>query len=212
MSGGAGLPQVIDLHWKISNRPVVADLLTFEELQAQSVPVPALGERARRLGDVHALILACVHMAAHHRNLEHLLWCYDLHLLACRLDADGFADLVTLARDREVAAICRINLERAVARFRTVVPPGTIARLETTGERSALLLDAAAWYGDVRLTDLRLLPTWRAKFQMIRDVALPSADYMLKEYDAPSRLLLPALHVYRLTRGTWRLLRRFAQA
>src|SRR4029078_6314769 len=82
MSGGAGLPQVIDLHWKISNRPVVADLLTFEELQAQSVPVPALGPRARRLGDVHALILACVHMAAHHRNLEHLLWCYDLHLLA----------------------------------------------------------------------------------------------------------------------------------
>lgn len=206
----AGLCHVVDLHWKISNRPLFADVMSFDELWAESIAVAALGPAARALGDIHELMLACVHPVAHHHNAGDLLWTYDIHLLASRLRPAQFDAFTALARDRKVAAICASSLTRAVEWLHTLVPSGTMAALAVSGEASEYFLSAAAWRGDVRLSDLRLLPGWRAKLQLIREVALPRREYMLKEYDASSRLLIPALHVHRLARGTWRLLRRFA--
>ena len=34
---------VIDLHWAISNRPLFADLLSFDELVHDAIPVTAVG-------------------------------------------------------------------------------------------------------------------------------------------------------------------------
>ncbi len=206
-----GVRHVFDVHWKISNRAVFADLLSFEELWARAIAVPALGDCARAPADVHALILACLHPAAHHSNMENLVWCYDIHLLASGLGPAEYDEFATIVRNKKVAAICASGLRRAADRFHTAVPPRTMAELAVRGEASAAYLGGSAWRGDVRLADFKALPSWRSKLQMIREVTLPSADYMLKEYDMSNRVLIPALYVHRLTRGTWRLLRRFAQ-
>jgi hypothetical protein len=205
-----GLRHVVEIHWKVNNRPLLADVPTFDEVWPSAVAVPALGDSARAPNDVHALLIACLHPASHHYNSDNLVWAYDVHLLASRLVAGDLDEFVAVARRKRVAAICAGALQRAVDRFHTPVPRPALAALSVEGEPSAILLDKAAWRGDVRLSDLRSLPTWAAKLRLIREVALPGAEFMLKEYEAQSRVLLPAFHVHRLARGTWRLIRRFA--
>jgi hypothetical protein len=206
-----GLHHAVDLHWKISNRPLLVDLLRFDELLADACAVPPLGDAARAPDDVHALILACVHPVMHHYNTESLLWWYDVHLLASRLDDSGFARFAELACRKGVAAICASVLARTARYYRTPIPQAVMARLSAVnGEPSATYLDAGAWRGDVRLTDFRSMD-WRGRLRLVREVALPRREYMLSEFNATSPLLLPALHAYRLTRGTWRLITRFAR-
>src|SRR5690606_2657482 len=48
----------IDLHWRLNNAEVLAQLFTHEELFAASRALPALAPSARRVGDVHALLIA----------------------------------------------------------------------------------------------------------------------------------------------------------
>jgi hypothetical protein len=206
-----GFRHVVDLHWKVNNRPLLADTQPFEELWASSIALPRLGEAARTPDDVQALLLACLHRVTHHRNSDNLVWCYDIHLLATQLDADDWNRFVALARGKRVAAIAASSLQCTIEYLQTRIPPAAIAQLAVTGEPSEMYLSAGAWHGDVRLADFKSLPGWRAKLRLIREVALPNSDYMLKTYDASSRMLVPALHLHRLARGTWRLLRRFAQ-
>jgi hypothetical protein len=203
-----GLRHVLDVHRKISNRPVFADLLPYEELQQQAMTAPAVG--ARVPGYVHALLLACLHPVMHHQNLDSVAGTYDIHLLAGRLDRSDFDRFTELARRKQVAAICAAGIGRAVERFRTAVPPGVLERLAIPNEPSAAYLGTEAWRGDIRLSDFRALPNWRAQVRFVRDVAFPNADFMLRTYNRTSRVVVPALHVHRLVSGTWRLARRFA--
>ena len=204
-----GLEHVVDLHWQISNRPLLATVLSFDELWRGAVAVPALGAAAWAPGNVHALLLACVHPVAHHGNSDRLLWCYDIHVLASCLGEAEFDAFTSLACDKQVAAICASGLRRASQYFHTAVPSIVMERLAAaSGEASASYLGPQTWRGDVRLADLRTLVGWRAKLQFIREVGLPSAEYMRKAYGVSNSLSIPALHAYRLTRGTWRLLRR----
>ena len=71
-----GLKHVFDVHWKISTQPTFANLLTYDELIRDTVPVPALGVYPPRgpRGPLHALLLACVHPVMHHQNVERVLW------------------------------------------------------------------------------------------------------------------------------------------
>lgn len=206
-----GFRHVVDLHWKLSNRPRVADALPFDELWEASIAVPALGTAARAHGDVHALALACVHPVAHHRNSDNLVWIYDIHLLAGRLDGAGFEALTRLARERGIGAICASGLRRAAACFGTAVPEPLLDELDVAGESSQVYLTARAWRGDVRLDDLRATPGVRAKLQLVREVVLPDRAYMLREYKSDRAALLPLFHAHRLVRGCWRLARRLAR-
>ena len=105
-----GVEHVFDFHWKISTQSVFADLLTYDELAADAVAIPALGPHALGAGPVHALLLACLHPVMHHRNLERLIWVYDIHLLASRLSAAELGRFADLAIAKEVGTICATNL------------------------------------------------------------------------------------------------------
>ncbi|MGE3518521.1 MAG: nucleotidyltransferase family protein [Vicinamibacterales bacterium] len=203
-----GFTHAVDLHWKLSNRPRVSDVLPFDELARTSTAIPALGPAARTIDDVHALVLACVHTAAHHRNCHNLIWSYDVHLLASRLDEPGFARLAAFARSRGIAAICATGLHRAEIDYHTALPSGLMRRLEVQGEESAAYLGTGPWRGDVRLDDLRALPDWRARARLVRQVVLPPREYMLRRYDSHRLAFVPFFHVHRLVLGTWRLVRR----
>lgn len=117
-----GVAHAFDFHWKISTQSVFADLLTYDELAADAVPVPALGPHARAAGPVHALLLACLHPVMHHRNVERLIWVYDIHLLASRLSAAELERFADLAVAKRVGAICAHELAIARARFWTSIP------------------------------------------------------------------------------------------
>jgi hypothetical protein len=77
----------VDVHWKVANPQIFADLLAFDELDGRAVPLPRLCRHARGLSSVDALLVACVHRVAHHYDSDCLIWIYDIHLTAARLSS-----------------------------------------------------------------------------------------------------------------------------
>lgn len=198
----------LDVHWKISNRPLFADMLSWDELDAAAVPVPALGAHARAAGLLHALTIACVHPVAHHGNapVNRLRWIYDIHLLATALPESDVEPWVELVKRIQIRAVCAHGLAQAREHFGTEIPRQALeAFSRAAGERSAWYLTAAPWRGDVRLSDLRTTPGLRGKLQLAREVVLPAASYMREEYRVPSSALVIPLYFFRAVRGCWRL-------
>lgn len=202
---------VFDFHWKISTQALFADVLTYDELAGEAVPVPELGWSARGAGALHALLLACIHPVMHHRNIDRLIWIYDIHLLASRLSGAALDRFVDLAVAKQVARVSAHSLALARSRFGTGIPHQITARLaERPGEPSAIYLRAARrWHNDL-VANLRALPRWTHRVRLLREVLLPDPTYMLRAYGltrAPlAGLLLPVLYFYRGVRGGIRVL------
>ncbi|MBM3771793.1 MAG: nucleotidyltransferase family protein [Acidimicrobiia bacterium] len=205
-----GVSHDLDLHWKVSTQSVFADLLTYDELDQDSEPVPALGPHARAAGRIHALIVACAHPVMHHRNVERLIWTHDVHLLASRLTADEFRQFALLAQARRVGAICARQLALARARFGTQLPIEATAQLATFGlePSTAYLSTGRRWHNEL-VSSLRGLPDWGSRMRLLREIFLPSSRYMYAAYgiepDDWGRASLPGLYVHRTVRGAWRL-------
>ncbi|MFI5279932.1 MAG: nucleotidyltransferase family protein, partial [Gemmatimonadales bacterium] len=203
-----GVDHAFDFHWRLSAQAVFADLLTFEELAAEAVPVPALGPDARAAGDVHALLLACVHPVMHHQNEERLIWVHDVHLLLKRLTAEDLDRFTDLAIAKGVAAICAHELSRAHQRFGAAVPEDVMARLnERAGEPTAAYLRPGRTWKDELISNVGALG-WKDRLRLLRRVAFPDPAYVLRSHGLRAgtvdAALLPALYVFRGLRGLWK--------
>ena len=202
-----GFCHALDFHWKISTQALFANLLSYDEMSAVATPLPSLGPHARGPGLLHSLLLACVHPVMHHRGVERLLWVYDVHLLASRLPAADWDPFVRLARGRRVSAICHTQLLLARNRFGTRVPQEVLEALGSgSGDEPsvAYLATGRRWHDEVG-SNLRALRTWRERLQLLCEIALPSAGYMMKSYHLPdralTRVLLPLLYAHRGIKG-----------
>jgi hypothetical protein len=194
----------VDVHWKIFNALPFADVLTYDELAARAVALPSLDTSARGLSSVDALVLAAVHRIAHHFDSDHLIWLYDIDLIARGLTQEEWREFATLVLKRKVAAVCRRSLQRAVDRFGTNVPAWVWTDLPSghaaEGERTARYLARRTHLGVV-LDDLRTLSRWRDRWQLAREHAFPPAAYMYGVYAPSSAAPLPLLHARRLLQG-----------
>jgi hypothetical protein len=202
-----GVQHAFDVHWKISTQSVFADLLTYDELAAEARPVPALGPPARCPGFVHALLLACLHPAMHHRNVARLVWLYDVHLLASRLSATELDRFVDLATSKRVLAICRHALSTSHALFGTSLPESLLRRMDDVeGDEptAAYLQTSRRWHNELA-SNLGGLPDWGRRFKLLREVLFPAPGYIHRAYGvAPGRLatlLLPVFYLHRVFRG-----------
>jgi hypothetical protein len=207
-----GLTHTFDFHWKISTQPVFADVLIFDEIAALATALPALGAHARTAGPLHALLLACIHPVMHHRNVESLIWMYDVHLLASRLSEPELARFAELAIAKQVSAICAHQIGAAQRWLGTRIPDSVMMKLSAVHARepSAAYLQPDRRWGDELISSMRGLPRWSDRLRLLREVALPAPTYMLKAYGfAPSSLgaaLLPVLYLHRLSAGGWKVL------
>ena len=206
-----GVLHAFDVHWSISTQPVFAGLLTYDELLARAVAVPALGDAAIAPRAVDALLLACVHPVMHHRNVERVLWIYDVHLLASMLSPEEFEELVWLARTRTVARVCAHQLRVAQTAFGTVVPAAVFAGLERAGESepsAAYLVPGRTWLDEL-FSSVRGLRSAGDRVRLLREVLFPSPRYILGAYGLRGKefgaLLLPVLYMHRNVRGLWKI-------
>jgi Uncharacterised nucleotidyltransferase len=202
---GGQIVHVIDIHWRIANPQVFGAILSFDELAGAAVPVSELGPAARGLSPTHALLLACVHRVAHHFNSDSLIWFYDIHLLASRLDEAEWAQFVELARQRGIAAVCAEGLQRTVHYFPTAIPQSvTVALREgqasTADKTTAAYLEPRRHVQNV-IADLRALPKWSTRLRLVKEHLLPSSEYMRGTYAPLSHAPLPLLYVQRAMRG-----------
>ena len=200
-----GVQHVFDIHWKIANPQRFANLLTFDALEAEAVPVPALGEHARAVDGVPALVLACVHRIAHHRDAVNLLWLQDIHLLAVGMDERAARGLAALAVDPRVKAVCARGLALARQWFHTPLPEGLLEALDVpSGSASDAHAGRRLWRLGGLWSDLKALPDWRKRWRLLREHVLPPASYVRARYGHANPLLLPMLYVHRVARGAYR--------
>jgi Uncharacterised nucleotidyltransferase len=201
---GDVVAHAVDVHWKIANPQLFAGVLSYEELAEKSVPVPLLGPAARGLCNVHALLLACMHRIAHHYDSDHLIWLYDIHLIARQLRPPEWEQFMELAARRSVVQVCRQSLIRTNERFPTEIPAnvwtdprfgGAIAR-----EATAAYLTNRPHFRAI-LDDVRALPAWTDRWRLICEHAFPSHDYMRTVYAPSSTAPLAVLYAQRALRG-----------
>jgi hypothetical protein len=197
-----------DFHWRIANPALFADALTFEDLESSAGPVPALGQHARAPSDVHSLFLACIHRVAHHYDDDALVWLYDIHLLAPRLDPGGWNQFIELAARTSTRTICAHGLCAARDAFGTSLSSSLLERLATeVPEPSAAFLAPTLRTIDVELSTLRRLPTWRARAELVWQHLFPKPAFILHSYGVKGRAWLPVLYAHRIGRGAFKWLR-----
>lgn len=204
-----GIEHVVDVHWRISTQSLFADVVGFDEISAESVPIRALGPSARAAGGAHALLLACLHPVMHHRNVDRLIWFYDIHLLVSRLPAADVERFAALAVEKGIAGICAHQLTVTSQRFHTRLPAAVATwPAPATPEPSTIYLRGGRRWHHELWWNVRALGHWRDRVRLLREVLLPSPRYMLDTYriGASGVLLLPLLYVHRNVYGVLKIL------
>jgi len=203
--GATGQTHAIDLHWRLANPQMLASLPDYRELLSRAVTIDVRGQFMRTPCPVDALLLACVHRAAHHDLSDELLWLYDIHLLALRFATEEWEHFVRLASRCEVRALCTEGLRAAQRCFSTPVP-ADVVRLNDrpqSNERSAMFLRRDLTRFDRLLADLQAL-SYTKRVRLLSEHVLPPARYIQQKYGISWRLARPLLYVRRLTSGLTR--------
>jgi len=208
-----GIPHVLDVHWKINNAQVFANIFSFDELSIATIRIPKLVPIACGLGNVHALLLACMHRFGHtHAPFysngspvyagDHLRWVYDIHLLSLALKAGEWPNFCSLAVKKGIAEYCLDGLCAAAHSFNTRIPDEVLRRLQSTPRNTSLHLEnlkssSLHWFA----ANLRAFPSWRRRFTFIKETTFPSRAYMKRRYNIKSPIALYFLYGYRAVGG-----------
>ena len=199
----------LDVHWRLANPQIFADMPAYEELAERASTISIRGQSVRAPCPVDALLLACVHRAAHHNLSEDLLWLYDVHLLAQRFTTREWSDFVAFSSKYRVRAICVSGLTSARDCFDTSLPGEVLSHLtdHIQKEPSAVYLKKDLTRLDRLVADLRVL-TPRARLRLLTEHLLPPARYIREKYGVRTRPLLPLFYLRRLAAGLPRFSRR----
>jgi hypothetical protein len=192
----------IDLHWRVVNPLVFAELLPFDAAWSRGIPVPPLGGGARTLCLADALLLACVHRVAHHTVDDDMRWIADVDRLVRRLDAADADAFVGAAERSGTRRVCAHVLRSANQQLRTPVDT-LVDRLVPAGsapESSAAFIGGPPALARIVASDLRQ-SRWPQRIQLIREHLIPSAAYMRQRYPDWPRALLPLAYLVRIGRG-----------
>jgi hypothetical protein len=199
-----GIEHALDLHWKIANWQVIAAVLSHAEIASRAVALPAAGADGRAASDRDALLIACLHRSAHHRDSGELLWLYDIHLLADQMSEADWTEFVAAAGRGKVKALLRRSLRLTIDRFQTRVPEGVLRALDPSAdaarEPSAVYLSRDVRLVDGLVSDLRALPV-RKRARLIAEHLFPPATYIRDRYHVASPLPMAFCYVRRIALG-----------
>lgn len=192
-----------DLHWQISNTNRQFSC-AFAADGFPSVSVPALGEHARTLRPIDALLYACFHRAGHFSHSgDRLIWLHDIHLLCQALTEQEAEAFCARAKELAITAVCADALAVAQSWFGTALPAplAALMRDKAEDEAFAVLLQAGGRQVGIKnhaLLELRALPTWRERIRFLFQNAFPSPEFMLWRYGPAKKSALPLLYLKRL--------------
>lgn len=189
---------LFDVHREISNSALFADALTFEELWASRVPVPALGEAAFAPDATGMLLHACFHLALHAGYEFRLMWVCDIHRLVEGLDETAFERFLTRAREKGIFRLCARSIRLAQAWFDTGFPEEILGNAEKNvgPERTEAILTPDLNRRRRFWIENRGLP-WTALAVMAWEMAVPAPAYMKLRYGRSKTASLPGLYLAR---------------
>jgi hypothetical protein len=80
---------VVELHWALTSHADQLAKIDSDSLSARAEKVNGLNHNFRVLNPVDALVHASLHLFYKHITEPRLIWLYDIHLLACRIESLG---------------------------------------------------------------------------------------------------------------------------
>ena len=190
----------VDLHTGVVNAPSIAARIAFEDLAARSVALPSLHPDARGLGDVDALVLACLHRLVHHPGDQRLVWDADIVVLSRRI-AGRLPELVARAGEWRSGPLVAREIRRAMDKAAAPLSAELAVALDTMAAQPSDALPYARENrsrGDDFAIDWRSLG-WRDRLSLARETFLPGAEFV--RASSGSRLPLPLLYLRRLAGG-----------
>ena len=194
---------VVDLHWRLANPNLLAGLPSHGELRARATRALADDVPVAVASSADALVIACVHRAAHHGGSGELLWLLDISLLARRLSADEWRMAVDTARTGQVAALVQRGLELSEGAFGLPVPPDVRRDLRQAAlvpEPSAVFLREDLRPLDRLRADVAALGAARGA-RLVAEHLFPPASSMRHKYRLRSDALLPLAYARRIVGG-----------
>ena len=109
---------ILDLHWKINNRLLLADALSFNEAWHSALPVKEYGDSAYGFNHENALLACCIHEAGSLPvEREKLIGLYDAYLLMSKLGELGISDMLENALSKDISVICIDYLTKSMDLF-----------------------------------------------------------------------------------------------
>ena len=198
----------LDVHWRVSNSHVLSNIFTYEELRSEARLLPALGRDALAAGPVHALLLACMHRAAHKQcpyfvnGIEYyggdrLIWLFDIHLLLGELRPSQYDAFLEVAVRKGLGGVCLEGIEHARACFHSFVPETgceAFSHLRQTGAASRYLNGSVTY--QYYLNFLSVTGAGN-KSSFLAQLLFPPEEYMRYKYSEVKPNWLPWLYLRR---------------
>jgi hypothetical protein len=127
------------------------------------------------------LLIACVHLVAHHRVEPLLLWLHDIARIVDTLDDSDSKRFVEAAAATRSTTVCASALDAARRHFDGPALASLAERVRASGagrvEPSARLLTATRPIDDLWL-DFRIANGWRERATLLREHLWPDPEYM----------------------------------
>ena len=192
----------LDLHCRLLNSVLYADVLDFETLWDESLAVPEMAV-LRMPSPRHALMHACMNRALDIQNgiPDRLKLLYDIRMLAERMDTQAWDDLAAQAGKRKISGICLRTLVDASDTVGAHLPSGQLARLRAQAEVEPVDYRRLQDWQYMQWRNLRALPGMRLKGRWLWQRLFPSRKHLQELYGGANRWK-------QLTRRAGRLLRR----
>jgi hypothetical protein len=201
-------PHEIDLHWRVNDSQVLSKIFSYDELAAESRPLPTLSRYARGAGPVHSLLIACMHRAGHRQcpvffggeeyyGGDRLIWLHDIFLLSREFDSDLYEKFVTRAKEKGLAGVCLEGLEDAQAGFKAEVPGQVLKDLRAASEEGAASRYLSSSVVKQYYLNFMAAEGLKLKSKLVFQMFFPPASYMRQFYADTRPNWLPWLYVRR---------------
>lgn len=201
----------IDIHTRLFNRPALQSLLGHSQLKAEAVRLDISQANPLAPGPVHGLVHSCLHLLAHHYNSRKLIWLYDIKLIADRLDEKQQATLLRFSEEHRIAKMLHAALVSSNQAFslnnnRLIEALSCQCKQQNGNDHPATSLLQTQNRLTMMFRDWQQLQNNRQRRQWIRQNLLPSKQFMKNHYQFRSNFLLGFFYVWRIVRGSVRLL------
>jgi hypothetical protein len=199
---------VVELHWALTSHAQLMDEIETEKLFGRSEEVSSFTRPMLVLSPVDALVFACLHLFYKHINELRLIWLYDIHLLAERVEALGlWHETVALSQQWQARLALKNCLEMAQQWYGTTLPdlvsdgaykPATLAEIQLFN-MAMFQLEHGQRRGWLRkhLFQLTRLKGWN-KFHYLNSRLFPSRQEIEANYPGLRLWPGPLVHIGRL--------------
>ncbi len=178
----SGMTHHIDLHWRFMNHAGLAQGFPFGELWGNSIRIERLGDGARGLNCVYAMVHALLHRVTNFPlgTQDRLIWLYDIHLLTAAFNDADWRDLSRICSEKSILQPCLDGLHACRDAFGTdiSVHAGSALAEQTMGESRRL---GGIDQGMLDRAHLAALP-WLEKVGWVRHKFFPSPEFMRYRY------------------------------